>query len=67
MLTPLDYVVLAAYIGAMLAVGWAVSRTIGSFRDWFVASGTMTTPLLVCTLVSTYYGLDVLFGVGAGL
>ena len=62
MLTPLDYAVLAAYIGAMLAVGWAVSRTIGSFRDWFVASGTMTTPLLVCTLVSTYYGLDVLFG-----
>ncbi|HEX6588544.1 MAG TPA: sodium:solute symporter family protein [Longimicrobiales bacterium] len=59
---PLDYTVLIAYVGAMLGIGWMVSRTIGSFRDWFVASGTMTTPLLVCTLVSTYYGLDVLFG-----
>ena len=61
-MTTLDYAVLTAYVGAMLAIGWLVSRTIGSFRDWFVASGTMTTPLLVCTLVSTYYGLDVLFG-----
>ena len=61
-MTLLDYAVLAAYVAGMLAIGFAVSRTIGSFRDWFVASGSMTTPLLVCTLVSTYYGLDVLFG-----
>lgn len=62
LLTLLDYSVLAAYIAGMLTIGFMVSKTIGSFRDWFVASGTMTTPLLVCTLVSTYYGLDVLFG-----
>lgn len=61
-MSPLDFGVLLAYVAGMLAIGWYVSRTIGSFRDWFVASGTMTTPLLVCTLVSTYYGLDVLFG-----
>lgn len=61
-MTPLDYGVLAAYVTGVLALGWYVSRTIGSFRDWFVAGGAMTTPILVCTLVSTYYGLDVLFG-----
>lgn len=49
-------------MAGMLLLGWAVSRRISDFRDWFVAGGRMTTPLLVATLVSTYYGLDVLFG-----
>jgi solute:Na+ symporter, SSS family len=60
--TGLDLSVLLAYVAGILLLGWAVSRHITSFRDWFVAGGQMTTPLLVCTLVSTYYGLDVLFG-----
>ena len=53
---------MAAYVIGILALGAAVSRRIGSFRDYFIAGGRMTTPLLICTLVSTYYGLDVLFG-----
>jgi len=61
-MTGLDIAVLLAYVGGVLVLGWAVSRRIGSFRDWFVAGGQLTTPLLVCTLVSTYYGLDVLLG-----
>jgi SSS family solute:Na+ symporter len=39
-----------------------VSRRVEGFADFFVAGRNMGTPLLVCTLVSTYYGLDVLFG-----
>jgi solute:Na+ symporter, SSS family len=58
----LDLGILALYVAGILVLGWAVSRRIVTFRDWFVASGRMTTPLLVATLVSTYYGLDVLFG-----
>ena len=61
-MTGLDFAILGAYVAGILLLGWAVSRRIESFRDWFVAGGRMTTPLLVCTLVSTYYGLDVLFG-----
>jgi solute:Na+ symporter, SSS family len=61
-MTPLDLAILLTYVAGILILGWAVSRHITSFRDWFVAGGQMTTPLLVCTLVSTYYGLDVLFG-----
>ncbi|HEX6308465.1 MAG TPA: sodium:solute symporter family protein [Longimicrobiales bacterium] len=57
-----DHAIIALYILGILALGFAVSRRIGGFRDWFIAGGTMTTPVLVCTLVSTYYGLDVLFG-----
>jgi solute:Na+ symporter, SSS family len=60
--TGLDLAILLAYVGGIVLLGWAVSRRITSFRDWFVAGGRMTTPILVCTLVSTYYGLDVLFG-----
>lgn len=61
-MTPIDFGILAAYVAGVLALGVVVSRRIVSFRDYFVAGGRMTTPLLVCTLVSTYYGLDVLFG-----
>jgi solute:Na+ symporter, SSS family len=61
-MTGFDLAILLAYVAGILALGWAVSRRVTSFRDWFVAGGRMTTPILVCTLVSTYYGLDVLFG-----
>ncbi len=59
---PIDLAIIGLYLTAMVAVGAVVSRRITGFRDYFVAAGRMTTPLLVCTLVSTYYGLDVLFG-----
>lgn len=58
----LDFAVVALYVAAMLAVGALVARRIRGFEDYFVAGHRMTAPLLVCTLVSTYYGLDVLFG-----
>jgi solute:Na+ symporter, SSS family len=61
-LAGIDYAVIALYILAMLAVGAAVARRIRGFDDYFLAGHRMTAPLLVCTLVSTYYGLDVLFG-----
>jgi SSS family solute:Na+ symporter len=58
----LDIAIVAAYIVGIVVFGVVVSRRIGTFRDYFVAGGRMTTPLLICTLVSTYYGLDVLLG-----
>lgn len=59
---PVDLVIAASYVAGILVVGFAVSRTLEGFRDFFVAGGRMSAPILVCTLVSTYYGLDVLFG-----
>ncbi|MFS8637103.1 MAG: sodium:solute symporter family protein [Gemmatimonadota bacterium] len=58
----IDFAVVGVYVAMMLGVGVLVSSRIHGFRDYFVAGGRLTTPLLVCTLVSTYYGLDVLFG-----
>ena len=65
-MTPLDLAIAGAYVAGILVVGYLVSRRLGGFEDFFVAGGRMTTPVLVCTLVSTYYGLDVLFGSEVG-
>ena len=46
----------------MVGVGYYVARRLPTFDDFMVAGRTMTTPVLICSLVSTYYGLDVLFG-----
>jgi SSS family solute:Na+ symporter len=57
-----DNGIVLLYVVGIIGLGWAVSRRVSTFRDYFVAGGRMTAPLLVCTLVSTYYGLDVLLG-----
>lgn len=56
-----DYALVGVYLAGMLALGAIVSTRIRGFRDYFLAGGVLTTPLLVCTLVSTYYELDVTF------
>ncbi len=62
-MTPGDLAIVLGYFALVLALGLWVGGRVRTFRDYFVVSGRLTTPLLVCTLVSTYYGLDVLFGV----
>lgn len=59
----LDYAIVAAYLAGMIAIGVWIARKVKDFASFFVAGRMMTTPLLLCTLVSTYYGLDVTFGV----
>ena len=46
----------------MLVVGARTSRYIHSFVDFALAGRRLTAPLLVGSLVATYYGLDVTFG-----
>lgn len=58
----LDYVVIGLYLAAMLALGAVLSTRIQAFKDYFLAGGALTTPLLICTLVSSYYGIEVTFG-----
>jgi SSS family solute:Na+ symporter len=57
-----DLAIVVAYLVGMLAIGYAVSSRVTAFRDFFVAGRALTTPILICTLVSSYYGLDALFG-----
>ena len=58
----LDWLIIALYLAGMLAVGFWLMRKHRNFDSYFLANRSLTTPILVCTLVSTYYGIDVLFG-----
>lgn len=60
--TAIDSAILVAYLFGMLVIGWVALRRIRVFEDWFLAGRGLTTPILVATLVSTYYGLDVTLG-----
>jgi len=55
---PVDLTIASLYVLGVLGLGFAVSRQIHGFRDFFVAGGRMTPAILICALVSTYYGLD---------
>lgn len=57
-----DLTIILAYLAGMIVLGYLVAGRIRGFADFFVAGRALTTPILVCTLVSSYYGLDVLFG-----
>jgi SSS family solute:Na+ symporter len=57
-----DISVVGAYVLAMLGVGFYVFKRSPGFEEYLIAGRSMTTPVLICTLASTYYGLDVLFG-----
>ena len=58
----IDWLIVLLYIGFMLYVGFYFSKKSQGFDDYFMAGRTLTAPLLVGTLVSTFYGLDTLFG-----
>ena len=58
---PLDYAIVGAYLALMIGFGLWLKQKIVRFKDYFLAGGMLATPLLVCTLVSTYYELDVTF------
>ncbi len=62
-LSSLDYVIVFIYLLGIITIGVWIARKVKGFTSFFVAGRMMTTPLLISTLVSTYYGLDVTFGV----
>lgn len=55
-----DKGIIVAYFAAMVTIGVLLYSRMQSFDDFLVAGRKMTAPLLICTLVSTYYGLGVL-------
>jgi len=57
-----DWIVVGVYIAGMLGIGIWFSRRKETFEDYFMAGRGVRAPLLVATLVSTFYGLDTLFG-----
>jgi SSS family solute:Na+ symporter len=58
----LDWTIVVVYLAAMLWLGFYFTKRKGGFDDYFMAGRDVPAPLLVGTLVSTFYGLDTLFG-----
>ena len=58
----IDYIIIAIYLMGMIGVGVWFAKKHTDFDDFFLAGRSLTTPLLITTLISTYYGIDVLFG-----
>ena len=61
-ISTIDYIIIALYLMGMLGVGLWFAKKHTDFDDFFLAGRSLTTPLLITTLISTYYGIDVLFG-----
>ena len=58
----IDYAIIIIYLSGMVGVGFWLAKKHEDFDDFFLAGRSLTTPLLITTLISTYYGIDVLFG-----
>ena len=58
----IDYVIVIGYLSMMVGVGFWFAKKHTDFEDFFLAGRSLTTPILITTLISTYYGIDVLFG-----
>ncbi|MCS5645111.1 MAG: sodium:solute symporter family protein, partial [Candidatus Marinimicrobia bacterium] len=58
----IDYIIISLYLLGMIGVGLWFAKKHSDFEDFFLAGRSLTTPLLITTLISTYYGIDVLFG-----
>lgn len=58
----LDWLVIAIYAGGIIYIGYYFHKRSKGFDDYFMAGRDLNAPLLVGTLVSTFYGLDTLFG-----
>ena len=61
-LATIDYIIVIIYLSGMVGVGVWFARRHTNFEDFFLAGRSLTTPILITTLISTYYGIDVLFG-----
>jgi SSS family solute:Na+ symporter len=58
----IDWSIVAAYLALMVGLGVWLAGKGGGFEDFFLAGRALTAPMLIATLVSSYYGLEVLFG-----
>jgi Na+/proline symporter len=61
-LTSGDWFIVLFYFALVTGVGLNASKKYLGFEAYFVAERKVTSPLLVATLVSTFYGLGALFG-----
>jgi SSS family solute:Na+ symporter len=55
-LAPADLAVIALFAAAVMLIGFRASRRMGGTADFLLAGRSLTLPVFVMTLVSTWYG-----------
>lgn len=55
-LAPADLAVIALFVAAVMFIGFRASRGMGGTADFLLAGRSLTLPVFVMTLVSTWYG-----------
>ncbi len=55
-LSPADFIVIALYFAGVLAVGFRVNRRRATSLEFLLAGRSLTVPVFVMTLVSSWYG-----------
>jgi SSS family solute:Na+ symporter len=55
-LAPADLAVVVLFLGAVMFIGFRASRGLGGTMDFLLAGRSLTLPVFVMTLVSTWYG-----------
>lgn len=58
----LDWMAVFLYLGTMVFVGWFVSRKIRNSEDYLMAGRSLSYPMVVATVMATWYGSGAVFG-----
>ncbi|HJN15609.1 MAG TPA: sodium/solute symporter [Armatimonadota bacterium] len=61
-LHPVNWAVIVAYLGAMLGLGWYMSRKIKDSRGFFIASGRLGSLVVGLSLLGTYLSALTMMG-----
>lgn len=64
-LGPLDYLVMAAYFGVTIAIGFIVKRRVHSSNDYFMAGRAIPTWVAAIAFISANLGAQEVIGMGA--
>src|SRR5689334_24586548 len=64
-LAPIDYVVMAVYFAAVLAVGWLLRRLMRTSRDFFLSGRSLPPWVTGLAFISANLGAQEVLGMGA--
>jgi len=61
--TVLDFIIVILYVLGMIGIAiYFARKKFSTYEDYYLAGRTLTTPVMVGTLVSSYFGVDSLVG-----
>ena len=57
--TVLDFIIVILYVLGMIGIAiYFARKKFNTYEDYYLAGRSLTTPVMVGTLVSSYFGVD---------